>query len=567
MKNSAHRHLTIAFIISISTTLIAGCGVDPPVEKQYPTIEVEIVDGPDERTGSTSADFRFACNRHGGCDYECSLDGDEPTSCDQAFSVNGLDDGRHTLEVVATDRGDDSQPAVHEWTVDTEPPELVITDGPPAVTSQPAASVEFACVDGSDCHFECALDHVDGDGDDARITGDWTECSSPWTVDDLAVGDYELFVTATDDVGNATGEHIGWRVVEPGWDQLSTGGFHTCAVRNDGRLYCWGRGADGQLGVGDDSTNFTPRRVGTDHDWTDVATGSLHTCGIRRDGTLWCWGRGDDGRLGSGNTDHQNRPTRVGTDDDWHQVTAGIAHTCATRDDGTLWCWGSNGDGQLGIDNVDDTDGPLEPKRVGTDDNWRHIDAGSYHTCGVDADGRLACWGRGSSGQLGIDGTDDQSTPHAVDADGDWSDVAASGFHTCGLRTDGTLWCWGSGTFGRLGIGDTDDVTAPRQVGADDDWRAVSTGNVHTCAVRTDESLWCWGRNIDGRLGIGDVDDVPEPRPVAGEHWEEVALFAGHSCGVQNGDELLCWGRNVDGQLGIGDTDRREEPAEIAGFD
>ena len=67
--------------------------------------------------------------------------------------------------------------------------------------------------------------------------------------------------------------------VPPRW-KVSAGGAHTCGVREDGSLWCWGSHGFGQLGLGDDRTDrLVPTRVGTDGDWAKVSSGSKHTCG------------------------------------------------------------------------------------------------------------------------------------------------------------------------------------------------------------------------------------------------------------------------------------------------
>lgn len=78
---------------------------------------------------------------------------------------------------------------------------------------------------------------------------------------------------------------------------------HRCGVRDDGSLWCWGPNENGQLGV--DPTMFPivlelePERVGDRSDWADVFVGKKHTCGLRQDGSLWCWGRNNEAQLGS----------------------------------------------------------------------------------------------------------------------------------------------------------------------------------------------------------------------------------------------------------------------------
>ena len=52
---------------------------------------------------------------------------------------------------------------------------------------------------------------------------------------------------------------------------------HSCALRTDGTLACWGLNVDGQA---------TPP-AGT---YTAVSAGAVHSCALRTDGTLACWG-------------------------------------------------------------------------------------------------------------------------------------------------------------------------------------------------------------------------------------------------------------------------------------
>ncbi|MBZ0121713.1 MAG: hypothetical protein K8H88_32245, partial [Sandaracinaceae bacterium] len=42
---------------------------------------------------------------------------------------------------------------------------------------------------------------------------------------------------------------------------VSAGSLHTCAVTEDGELYCWGDGSRGQLGLGVSGMRATPTRV------------------------------------------------------------------------------------------------------------------------------------------------------------------------------------------------------------------------------------------------------------------------------------------------------------------
>lgn len=129
--------------------------------------------------------------------------------------------------------------------------------------------------------------------------------------------------------------------------QLASGSQHSCAVKLDGTVYCWGAQAtSGQLGT---DAGTTPKQVPGITNGTAIAAGGQHSCALLADGTLSCWGGNTQGQLGDGSFDGGiNRVTSNITD--VVSVTAGGTHTCAIRDGGSVWCWGNNVYGQLGAD-------------------------------------------------------------------------------------------------------------------------------------------------------------------------------------------------------------------------
>lgn len=143
------------------------------------------------------------------------------------------------------------------------------------------------------------------------------------------------------------------QVAGDAWVQVSTGLGHTCATKQDRSLWCWGGNQRGQLGnpsiaMVEGSVSGEP--VAVSGEWLSVAAGEEHTCGVRSDGSLWCWGDDAQGQLGDGQSLPEGAPVAVGASGTrWQTVTAGSAHTCAVASDGTPWCWGGNSHGQLGI--------------------------------------------------------------------------------------------------------------------------------------------------------------------------------------------------------------------------
>jgi alpha-tubulin suppressor-like RCC1 family protein len=94
--------------------------------------------------------------------------------------------------------------------------------------------------------------------------------------------------------------------------QIFAGTTHTCGISVDGSLWCWGGNRFGQLGMGDTQTRPTPTRVDALGNDVSVAyAGGAHTCAIKTDGSLWCWGNNAYGQLGTGDTKQRESPTRI----------------------------------------------------------------------------------------------------------------------------------------------------------------------------------------------------------------------------------------------------------------
>ena len=103
-------------------------------------------------------------------------------------------------------------------------------------------------------------------------------------------------------------------------DKLSAGGYHTCAILDNGDLKCWGWDGNGQLGDGGSNANTnTPSSIaidlGSGRTAVAVSAGYSHTCAILDNGDLKCWGYDNYGQLGDNGTNaNTNAPSSTAID-------------------------------------------------------------------------------------------------------------------------------------------------------------------------------------------------------------------------------------------------------------
>jgi alpha-tubulin suppressor-like RCC1 family protein len=319
------------------------------------------------------------------------------------------------------------------------------------------------------------------------------------------------------------------------WCQLSAGGSHSAAVRQNGTIWAWGCNGQGQLGDGTTVTNSSPVSViGGFTDWCQVSAVTSNTAAIRQNGTLWGWGANLQGQLGDGTTISKSSPVSViGGFTDWCQISVGSGPTAAVRQNGTLWTWGSNICGRLGDGTTVNRSSPVSV--VGGFTDWCQVSVGYCHIAAVRQNGTLWAWGYNGQGRLGDGTTIDKSSPvSVVGGFTDWCQVSGGPLHTAAVRQNGTLWAWGYNG-GRLGDGTTVNKSSPVSViGGFTDWCQVSSSS-HTAAVRQNGTLWTWGANSNGRLGDGTTVDKSSPVSVVGgfTDWCQVSAGAAHTAAIK----------------------------------
>jgi alpha-tubulin suppressor-like RCC1 family protein len=340
---------------------------------------------------------------------------------------------------------------------------------------------------------------------------------------------------------------------------LAVGRNFACAItRNTSDLVCWGGNSSGQLGDTTLVNRARARPIEEPGPWKSIGAGMYHACGIKESGELFCWGDASYGQV-DGTQNNQNRPDPINvahpSGRKWVSVDGGGRHTCAIDEDTVMWCWGSNEDGQLGTDAgtgvhaLDSLPGNA----------WTSVTADELRTCALKNGGGGWCWGYGALGQTSTAqnaNRQSSTTPIQIAGTVAWSSLSAGLGHTCGVTAANELFCFGEDQIGELGTAPSSSG-APIKVQSFTDFGFAFAGRLTTCATRTDpDRLICFGDNRDGQLGSGDREIWATPINVAGLG----RLVAGGSgdgftCVLDELGVISCFGRDDDGRCGDGVAD------------
>ena len=355
-----------------------------------------------------------------------------------------------------------------------------------------------------------------------------------------------------------------------GWQSVSVGAAHSCAIRLDGHLYCWGSNASGQLGVGEargkcgrpsSECEGGPRAVAPALRFVAVSAGQRHACAITTEQVLYCWGENLQFQTATQGEAFVHVPVVVAPSLNFMDVGAGATHSCAVRTNGVVYCWG---DGTLGALGRGDTVSSVFPAPIASAERFVRVRSGRLRSCAIALDGGLWCWGlEWESTDGNLDFFHERLSPHRIAGLPPVRDVSVSSSSICAVALDGTAYCWEANGFAQLGLGNIIGTAIPTAVLTSERFTGVSSGIIQSCGTANDGRAFCWGNNSFGQLGVprpgehcGAAALECSSRPIAvfGEQrFQAVTTGAGnHSCGVTVSSAVLCWGLGSAGQLGDG---------------
>ncbi|KAK9285641.1 hypothetical protein L1049_024839 [Liquidambar formosana] len=134
---------------------------------------------------------------------------------------------------------------------------------------------------------------------------------------------------------------------------VSCGGFFTMVLTAEGQLWNWGANSNYELGRGDKVGGWKPQIVPSLQDVCiiQIASGGYHSLALTDEGKVLSWGHGGHGQLGHSSIQNQKIPVVIEAlaDERVIYIACGGSSSAAVTEEGKLYVWGNSKDSQLGV--------------------------------------------------------------------------------------------------------------------------------------------------------------------------------------------------------------------------
>jgi len=369
---------------------------------------------------------------------------------------------------------------------------------------------------------------------------------------------------------------------------IAVSSFHNMALDEQGRIWAWGAGSAGRLGIGSNANINRPILVTQAYNGEllprmhGIATGGAFSMALDENGGVWAWGNNHRGQVGNGNTNDINRPVRIsqtlfeGALPIIIAISAGNAHSMAIDIYNRVWAWGSNMDpwntanGKLGDGGLVNRVRPVRISQTIIGDDLPtivSISASTNHTTALDIYGDVWVWGNTTNFSsiatiyatlrpMRVTGLPQMSK---VIAYANGYSGGSQGMST-GLDMQGRMWQWNY--FGSYRVDAT--LNLPEII-------YISHGaNHHMIAIDSYNRIWAWGSNGNGRLGDGTTNNSPVPVLITQTLNEgalppiaRIRVSSNHSVALDIYGRIWTWGANDGFRLGDGTNTNRHSPIRI----
>lgn len=294
--------------------------------------------------------------------------------------------------------------------------------------------------------------------------------------------------------------------------QIALGASHMVLLDAEGRVYTFGSNDHGQLGHGDRETRRAPTLLALPPPLArivQIAAGDYHTVLLDSEGRVYTFGNGHNGELGLGDCEGRLAPARVEmlTGGRIVLVSANASRNAVVSEDGHIYAWGCYYE-SCGDDRHPD----LRPDLVGYfppalgrivqvlafgDSTFMLTDAGLVYACPNEPGNREH---RLAPVAVPTLLTQEGGQPFIVQ-------IAVGSNHAILLDRDGRVFTVGDNQDGQLGHGDRDRrdaptlVTLPSTVGR---VVRISGGECHSVLLDADGNVYTCGLGAYGALCHGD---------------------------------------------------------------
>eukprot|EP01080_Neovahlkampfia_damariscottae_P000518 gene518-8031_t len=260
-----------------------------------------------------------------------------------------------------------------------------------------------------------------------------------------------------------------------------------------------GENGMGQLGVGHKADIHTLQpMIGTNYDVKKICTGYQHSMVLKDNTKVYTFGRNDEKQLGQGNVQEQIQPVEISNSHtNIIEIACGQKHNLILKNDGHAYGFGSNQYGQLGIgsSNNEKDIATLVDQDAGGGFLVKHIFAGEYFSMLITRTGSLMSFGNNNAYQLGIGNTNSNTNvPTLVSFSEKIYKVVCGGFHSAIITTTGKLYTFGNNHLGQLATGDTTHRYVPT-LNSLSPVMDIAVGHRHTLALQSRFS--CAGKAYD----------------------------------------------------------------------
>jgi alpha-tubulin suppressor-like RCC1 family protein len=242
---------------------------------------------------------------------------------------------------------------------------------------------------------------------------------------------------------------------------LSVGANHNCAISVfDQQIYCWGDNQFGQVGQQYLVNYSFPTKVeipNTEEEWfISIEAGNKSSCAITESNRLFCWG--NINHLSDSTEFDDFKPREITGEGppleflevsispfdaghssctlEYDEIINRNDHACVSVLENNIlkaFCFGNNEYGQLGDGSNTPSAPPTKLVEVNSNNEYIKVRAGALHSCGLNFNNKIECWGSNFSNILGVNNDSTEIiSPEVIDSTHSFIDFDISR-NGCGL--------------------------------------------------------------------------------------------------------------------------------------